>query len=168
MLIRAASLADLDAITDIYNEAVLNTTATFDTEPKTVSQQREWFDQHSPRFPLLVAELGGVVVGWASLSRWSDRCAYAETAEASVYVHKDYRHRGIGKALLHALLMAGKGVGLHTVIARIAEGNEVSLRLFDSCGFARIGVMRQVGLKFGRRLDVHLLQLMLDSLPADI
>jgi len=166
MIIRHAVLSDLEAITGIYNDAILNTNATFDTEPKSLAQQKEWFDHHSPRFPLLVAELDGVVVGWASLSPWSDRCAYSETAEGSLYVHRDYRGRGIGKKLLQSLLVAGKKAGLHTVIGRITEGNDASLKLVDSFGFVHIGTMRQVGFKFGRRLDVHLVQLMLDRVPS--
>jgi phosphinothricin acetyltransferase len=101
----------------------------------------------------------------ASLSRWSDRCAYSETGEASIYVHQEYRRRGIGRALFQALIAAGKEAGLHTVVGRIAEGNDASLRLVESSGFSHIGIMRQVGVKFGRRLDVHLVQLMLDSAP---
>lgn len=146
MNIRRATLADLEAVTEIYNDAILNSTATFDTEPKTLAQQKEWFGHHSSGFPILVAELDGVVVGWASLSPWSDRCAYAQTAEGSIYVNKNCRRMGIGKRLLQALLLAAKEAGLHTVIGRIAEGNDVSLKLVESLGFRHIGTMRQVGL----------------------
>jgi len=164
MIIRAAVTSDLQAIADIYSDAVLSTTATFDTEPQTPAQQREWFEQHSPRLPLLVAESDGAVIAWASLSLWSGRCAYSETAEASIYVHRDHRHKGTGRQLFQALLAAGREAGFHTVIGRIAEGNDASLRLVSSLGFDQIGTMRQVGFKFGKRLDVHLVQLMLDSM----
>jgi phosphinothricin acetyltransferase len=164
--VRRATLADLDAITDIYNEAITNSTATFDVEPKTTADQASWFEEHSDRLPILVAELDGAVVAWASLSSWSDRCAYEDTTEASLYVHRDHRRRGIGRNLLQALLTAGRDAGLHTVIGRIAEGNDASLKLVESLGFSHIGVMREVGFKFGRRLDVHLVQLMLNALPS--
>jgi len=158
LTIRPAAPADLGAITEIYNDAILHTTATFDTQPKTLADQQAWFAQHSARYPVLVAEEEGAVVGWASLTPWSDRCAYADTAEISLYVRDGCRGRGLGKQLTAAILAAGRGAGLHTVIACITQGNEASLRLARSCGFAEIGAMREVGRKFGKFLDVHLLQ----------
>ncbi len=161
LTIRPAVLADLDGITEIYNNAILETVATFDTEPKTRLEQEAWFAEHGAREPVLVAEEDDIIVGWASLSQWSDRCAYMDTAESSLYVRKECRGRGIGKKLGQAIVDAGKLAGLHTVIARIAEGNEISIHLFESTGFEHIGVMKEVGFKFGRRLDVYLLQKML-------
>lgn len=158
LTIRPAVLADLDGITEIYNNAILETVATFDTEPKTRQEQETWFAEHGDRYPLLVAEEDGIIVGWASLSQWSDRCAYMDTAESSLYVRKECRGRGIGKKLGQAIIDTGRLAGLHTVIARVAEGNEISIHLFESTGFEPIGVMKEVGLKFGRRLDVYLLQ----------
>jgi L-amino acid N-acyltransferase len=157
--IRKAELKDLEAMTDIYNEAVRNTTATFDTEPKTAAQQREWFDKHDAKHPAIVMCEGKTVLGWASLSAYSDRCAYAATAEASIYVKSGERGKGVGRKLSEALLKAGKEAGLHTVILRIAEGNEASIKLAESLGFKQIGVMEEVGVKFGQVLDVILMQL---------
>jgi L-amino acid N-acyltransferase len=155
---RKATINDLKEITAIYNEAVLNTTATFDTQPKNLQEQKEWFNNHQPRHPILVAEQDGTVVGWASLSKWSDRCAYSDTAEASIYIKKEYRGKGIGKQLLEALLQEGKNISLHTIIARIAGDNKASIHLFRSEGFENIGAMREVGRKFGKLLDVYLMQ----------
>src|SRR5580692_10827027 len=95
--IRRAQLGDLDAITEIYNEAVLTTTATFDLEPKTPAERLAWFQAHDARQPIVVATLGDKVVGWASLSKWKARPAYDETAETSFYVRSDFRGRGIGR-----------------------------------------------------------------------
>ena len=156
--IRLARPEDLDSITEIYNEAIATTVATFDTEPKTVEEQRVWFESHGARHPILVAELDGAVVGWASLSQWSDRCAYADTAEISLYVKEGFQAKGIGRGLLETITRRGQEVGLHTVIARIAEGNDTSVRLHQSVGFQHIGVMKEVGSKFGRLLDVYLMQ----------
>lgn len=156
--IRPAAQVDLPAITEIYNRAVLNTTATFDTQAKTPEEQKVWFDHHGEKYPLLVAESGGQVVAWASLSQYSDRCAYAETAEGSLYVKEGWQRQGIGRQLTERLLEAGRQGGLHTVILRITEGNQPSLDLAASFGFQSVGVMREVGCKFGRRLDVHILQ----------
>ena len=159
MVIRPAEIRDLRSVLGIYNEAVLNTVATFDTETRSLPQQAAWFENHDERHPVLVAEEEGDVVGWASLSAWSDRRAYDDTAEISLYVRSDRRGRGIGKALMAALVEAGKNRRLHAIIARIAGGNEISIHLHRSAGFDDIGVMREVGFKFGKRIDVHMMQL---------
>jgi L-amino acid N-acyltransferase len=156
--IRKAILADVPAITAIYNEAILTTTATFDTEPKSTVAQRKWFKAHGPKNPVLVAVVDGKVVGWASLSEYSTRCAYADTAELSMYVKDSFRNQGIGKKLMQAVLEEGKKAGLHTVISRIAGGNAISINLHHQFGFEDIGVMKEVGNKFGQLLDVYLLQ----------
>ena len=156
--IRPAGLDDLDDITDIYNEAILTTDATFDTSPKTLAQQKLWFENHGPRNPILVAELDRAVVGWASLSEWSPRRAYFDTAEVSLYIKEEFRSRGIGKKLLETIIHEGDRAGLHTVIARITTTNKQSVRLHKQVGFERIGIMREVGQKFGRLLDVCLMQ----------
>jgi L-amino acid N-acyltransferase YncA len=159
MRIRPAESQDLQSILDIYNEAVQNTVATFDTEPRSMTQQKAWFEHHGRRHPVLVAEEEGAVVGWASLSEWSDRRAYDGTAEISLYVRSDRRGRGIGKALMGAVVEAVARARLHTIIARIAGGNEISIRLHKTAGFEAIGIMREAGLKFGRMIDVHMMQL---------
>jgi L-amino acid N-acyltransferase len=158
VIIRKAVENDLAAITDIYNDAIVHTVASFDIEPKSLEKQREWFNRHGPQFPILVAEENGQVTGWASLSQWSDRCAYSATAEASLYIKEEERGRGTGKALLTEVLDEGQRAGLHTVIARIVEGNAASIHLCESLGFTDIGVMKEVGRKFGKLLDVILLQ----------
>ena len=155
---RQATLADLPAITEIYNEAIRRTVATFDTEPKTPEEQMVWFADHGPKYPILVADENGIVVGWASLSKWSDRCAYSDTAEISLYVHEDHQGRGIGRKLLKTIVDEGQKAGLHTIIARIAEASEASIHLHKSVGFEHIGTMREVGRKFGKLLDVYLMQ----------
>ena len=158
--IRKAIYTDVPAITGIYNEAILTTTATFDTEPKTTAAQRKWFKAHGPKNPILVAVEGGKIIGWASLSAYSDRCAYSGTAELSVYVKEKFRNRGIGRKLMQAVLEEGKKAGLHTIISRIAGGNDVSIHLHRQFDFADTGVMKEVGNKFGQLLDVYLMQKM--------
>jgi L-amino acid N-acyltransferase YncA len=157
-IIRRASRDDLEGITEIYNDAVLKTVATFDTEPKTREEQEIWFAEHGPRYPILVAERDGLILGWASLSRWSERCAYSDTAEVSLYVSEKQRGRGIGRDLLDAIIRESREKKIHTIIARIAEGNWVSINLLESTGFEHIGVMREVGRKFDKLLDVYLMQ----------
>jgi L-amino acid N-acyltransferase YncA len=154
-----ATLEHLESITDIYNEAILSSIATFDTEPKSIEEQRLWFNEHNNKYPILVAEEDDTIVGWASLSRWSGRCAYADTAEISIYIKESFRGKGIGSILLKKILDEGKNAGLHTVLARIAEGSDISIGLHKKAGFEYIGVMKEVGKKFGKMLDVHMMQL---------
>ena len=160
--IRKAELADLEAIREIYNEAILTTTATFDTEPKAADERLKWFQSHDERHPILVAVADGKVVGWSSLTRWSERRAYDETAETSFYVRSEFRGRGIGRKLKEATIVEAKRLGFHSLIARVAQGSEESLHLNESVGFVLVGTLKEVGQKFGKRLDVHILQKMLD------
>jgi L-amino acid N-acyltransferase len=162
LTIRKAGIQDLRAITEIYNQAVLHTTATFDTGTKTVEEQRVWYDKHGAKYPILVAEEDKNVVGWASLSAYSDRCAYSDTAEASIYITEGKQHKGLGRQLSEAILKAGKDAKLHTIILRIAEGNAASLKLAKSLGFKDVGTMKEVGKKFGKLLDVYIMQLIYD------
>ena len=107
---------------------------------------------------LLVAEQNGMIVGWASLSKWSDRCAYSDTAEISLYVKEEHQRKGIGRRLIEAIVVEGEKTGLHTIIARITAGNESSFHLHRSVGFTHIGIMKEVGKKFGKQHDVYLMQ----------
>src|SRR5688572_30902450 len=156
--IRPATVNDQQAIMDIYNEAVINTAATFDTELRTMQKQMEWWEKHKKNHPVLVAEEQGKIAGWASLSPWSDRCAYDTTVEVSVYIHKDFRGRGIGSKLLEIVTLEGGKVGNHTVLSRITEGNESSIHIHEKFGYRHIGVMKEVGFKFGKFLDVNMMQ----------
>lgn len=161
--VRPAAPADAAAIAAIYNEQVLNGVATFDTEEKSAEDRARWMAGRGPRHAVLVVELDGTVLGFGSLNPWSERRAYDESAEASVYLAPEARGRGLGRSLLAALLAAGREAGLHTVIARITAGNEASLRLFRGEGFRDVGVLREVGRKHGRRLDVEVLQIVFDE-----
>lgn len=157
--IRPAALADAAAMAAIYNQAVESSTATFDTVPETVAEREAWLREHTaPQHPVLVAERDGRVVGWASLSRYSDRCAYIATVEASTYIDENETRRGLGTALTEAVLEAGRAGGVHAVVSRICTENEASLRMARRLGFFEIGVMREVGVKFGRSLDVMWLE----------
>ncbi|MCC7515135.1 MAG: N-acetyltransferase [Bacteroidia bacterium] len=160
MEIRSATADDIPFITEVYNDAIINTTATFDTEVKSIEDRMLWFKNHDGNHPIIVAENDGVLSGWASLTAWSDRCAYNGTAEVSVYVHKEHRGRGIGKALLEILILKGESKGLHYLLSRIASGNEASIHLHTIFGFRHIGIMKEVGFKFGNYVDVHLMELL--------
>jgi len=155
-------LLDVDAITEIYNEAILTTTATFDTEPKSTSERLQWFQSHDNRHPIWVAVLDGKVAGWISLSKWSDRPAYNDTSETSVYVKSEYRSQGIGRTLMQTMFKEAQQLKYHTIIARIAGDSDVSLHMHENFGFVQVGILKEVGRKFGKLLDVHILQKLLD------
>ena len=161
MRIREAKLFDLPTLTDIYNDAVINTTATFDLEPKTTEERRGWFDAHTGIHPLIVAEIEGSVAGYASLSGYREKEAYESTAELSIYVHKDYRGQGVGKALMESILEIARELPIHTVISVITAGNTVSDQLHKEFGFSYCGRVREAGKKFGKYLDIDTYQLFL-------
>lgn len=156
--IRKAILEDLEGITEIYNDVILTSIATFDTEIKTVEEQKIWFYEHGSKNPIVVAELDKEIIGFASLSKYSTRCAYSDTAELSLYVKKDYQGKEIGKKLMKKIITEGKKGGLHAIISRITEGNKISIKLHEDVGFEHIGVYKEVGFKFGKRLDVYLME----------
>ena len=156
--IRPAILSDVPAITEIYNEAVLNGVATFDTEIKSLEDRSKWFQLRAENNPIIVAIVSDDVVGWASLNAWSERAAYNKTAEVSIYIHKNFRAKGIGSLLFKSLLKTAEEVNLHYLLSRITEGNQVSIDLHLKNGFSIIGVMHEVGFKFGKFLDVTLME----------
>lgn len=159
MVIRPATAADLPAINDIYNYEVLHGLATFDVLPRSLERAQAWLAAHDARHPVLVADRDDSVLGWASLTLYSDRKAYENLAEDSLYVHQDFRGRGIGGQLLDALLAAGKAAGLHSVLARITAVNRQSIEMHRRRGFEQMGVLREAGTKNGRLLDVVFMQL---------
>lgn len=156
--IRKATENDLQAILDIYNEAVINTTATFDTTPRTFEKQLEWYKNHKSNHPVFVAEENNTIVGWASLSPYSDRCAYDTTVEVSVYIHHDHRGKKIGSQLLEIITLEGKKVNNHTVISRISSDNLSSIHIHEKIGYKHVGTLKEVGYKFGKLLDVTIMQ----------
>ena len=161
MRVRSADISDAEAIAAIYNPEVLETTATFDLEPRTVDQQRAWLQERSGAHLVLVADLDDEVVGFASLSPFRSRPAYSTTVESSVYVHRDHRGKRIAATLMEELLESARSHGFHSVIARIADSQEASLVLHERMGFELVGVEREVGRKFGRWLDVSVMQRLL-------
>lgn len=156
--IRAAKIDDLKDITEIYNDAIENTTSTFDTQTKTIDEQKEWFKNHGPKNPIIVAIVDDEIVGWADLTQYSTKCAYSDTAEISLYVKEDHQGKSIGRKLIEEIVKKGEKAGLHSLIARITEGNQISIHLHESVDFKHIGIYKEVGFKFGKHLDVTLMQ----------
>lgn len=167
MQIRLATIDDAEAIARIYNHEVEHTTSTFDLVPRTLDDQRAWLAARSGAFAAIVAVVssssGDEVLGFASLSPYKERAAYRTSVENSVYVARAAHGRGIGKQLLSSLLDIAADHGFHAVIARIEASGTASRALHTSCGFGLVGIERQVGRKFGRWLDVALMQCLLDE-----
>ena len=164
-LVRAATYNDLPGILEIYNEAVLNTTATYDYEPRTLEHRIGWFEDHAKGgYPVFVAvDPEGQVIGWSSLNRYHDRIGYRFTTENSVYVAAEHRGQGIGRCLMGPLLEAAKERGFHAIVAAIDAQNAVSIRLHEAFGFRQVAHFKEVGFKFGRWLDVVYMEALLDS-----
>jgi phosphinothricin acetyltransferase len=163
MPIRDANEADLPQILEITNDAVRNTTAVWNETPTTLEARTAWLrDRQAQGYAVLVVEEGGEVAGFASLGPFRPFEGYARTVELSIYVHKDRRGNGHGGALLEALIARAKAADMHVIVAGIAGDNEVSIRLHERHGFTETGRMPQVGRKFGRWLDLVLMQRFLD------
>lgn len=161
MRLRNATVADAEALRTIYNREVEETTHTFDLEPRSLSEQQDWIRERAGALGVLVAEIDGEVAGFASLSPYRPRPAYRTSVENSVYVAESARGAGVGRALMEELIDVATQRGFHTIIARVSGGHEASIGLHRACGFTVVGTERQVGRKFGKWLDVVVMQRML-------
>ena len=160
-VIRAATLTDLPALTDIYNHYIAHTAITFDLRPFAVEERRAWFDAHGATGPhrlLVAADDDGRCLGYASSSRWRPKQAYDTTVEASVYCHPEDVGRGLGTALYAALFEALEREDVHTIVAGISLPNPASLALHERLGFRPVGVFHAVGRKFDGYWDVAWLE----------
>ncbi len=160
-VVRLATFDDAESIRLIYNREVTSSTVTFDLVPRTLEDQLAWLDAHAGAHPAVVAVHLGEVVGFGSLSSYRHRPAYATTVEDSVYVRHDQRGQGIGLLLLEELVRLGRAHGFHAMMARVVGGHEASIGLHRACGFELVGIEREVGRKFGRWLDVVLMERLL-------
>lgn len=162
--VRRADRADVPAILEIYNEAVVNTTASYDLAPVSLESRLTWFDhKQEAGWPVLVAEQEGRVVGWATYGPYRDKAGYAGTVEHSVYVHAGGRGGGIGRALMAAIIEDARGRALHVMLGVIDAENAASIRFHENFGFVVVGRLSQVGRKFDRWLDTVYMQLMLQT-----
>lgn len=167
MELRAATAQDAAGIALIYNDAVANTTAIWNDVQVDIANRAAWIaERQAQGFPVLVAVEGDAVLGYASYGPWRPHDGYRRTVEHSVYVSTQARGQGLGITLMEALIAAAKAQGLHVMVAGIDASNAVSIRLHERLGFAQTGLLPQVGMKFGRWLDLSFLQLQLDQAPT--
>jgi len=176
--IRQARESDIPGILDIYNDAILTTTALYTYEPFTLAMMQQWFAEKTAKaLPVLVAEdpagdksstgildpAAPAVAGFASYGPFRPWPAYKYSVEHSIYVHKDQRGKGIAKKLLRTLIDHATNANLHTIVAGIDSQNDVSINLHRQFGFKETGQIAQVGYKFGRWLDLVFMQLILEN-----
>ncbi len=163
-VLRESKRSDLRALLDIYNHVVKTSHATFDLVPQTLTQRRRWLSEHRGKFPLIVAEVQGEVVGYAAISSFRSRPAYSKTGESSVYVRQGFRAKGVGTLVMKEMVARAACLGYHTIVAGIALPNVPSVKLHERLGFELVGSFREVGFKFGKWRDVAFYQLVLEGL----
>jgi L-amino acid N-acyltransferase YncA len=159
MQIRDAALSDQAGILEIYNHAVLTTTAVWNETPRTTEEQRQWFDaKAASSHPVLVAERDGRVVGFCSYGSFRPWYGYRFTVEGSIYVATEFHRQGIAKRLLAGLIERARAQGMHVIIAGIEAENIASIKLHEQAGYEVAARLHEVGFKFGRWLDLVLME----------
>lgn len=163
VIIRPYEVKDTQAILDIINFNIINSTALYDYNIRTLEQQKLIFEDKTTKgFPVIIAEIDNVVVGFGMYSEFRFREAYKFTVEHSVYVNQNFHGKGIGKILLQELINRAKEQKLHTMIAVIDEENQSSIEFHEKFGFKIVGVIKESGYKFDRWLHSVFMQLILE------
>ena len=161
-MIRKVKQEDCKAIAAIYNGYIANSTTTFETEPVSEEEMGQRISTIASQYPYLVCEMDSAVVGYCYAHAWKERAAYSKTFEISVYLSPECKGKGIGKQLMLRLIDECKKMGCHALIACITEENEGSKVFHLKLGFKQVSLFKEVGIKFGRRLDVSDYELLLD------
>ena len=162
MLIRDATDADLDAILEIHNDAILNSPAIWDVETVDRAEREQWLHERtSVGHPVLVVEDDGAVVGYATYAPWRWKYGYRNTVEDSIYLAASHQGRGIGRTLLTQLIDHARTAGHHVMLADIESSNAASISLHKSLGFEEVARLDEIGRKFDRWLDLSILRLAL-------
>lgn len=153
------------AILEIFNDAILTSTALYEYQPRTAATIQAWFEaKRKGGFPVIgLEDDDGVLMGFASYGTFRAFPAFKYSVEHSVYVNRDYRGRGLGVALMRALIERARAQQYHVLVGAIDSTNQASCALHEKLGFAHAGTVRQAGFKFGRWLDVAFYQLLLDT-----
>jgi len=161
-IIRDATVNDLPGILEIYNHAIINTTAVYSEQSHTLDMRLSWFnDRIGNGFPVFVAEINGMIAGFSTFGHFRAWLCLRYTVDNYVYVHINHRGNGLSKLLLQPLIDRARKMKLHAMIAGIDGENEVSYRLHQSFGFVEVAHFKEVGFKFGRWLDLKFMELIL-------
>jgi L-amino acid N-acyltransferase YncA len=159
--VRFASLDDAPAICAIYNQGIEDRLATLETEVRDPDERRRWLGSRGPRHPVVVAESGTQIVGWASLNSFNPRQCYDHVADISVYAERSWRGKGVGRMLLARLLELGRSVGFHKLVLACFPTNKPGVALYERMGFVSVGVYREQGLLDGQWVDVLIMERLL-------
>lgn len=164
LIIRSAAPKDLPSLLEIINHAILNTTAIYDYDPRTIEEQKEWLDKmFNDGMPVIVAELDGAVIGYGSYNIFRPKIGYKYSVEHSIYLNEKSRGMGVGSRLLESLIQRARESGVHTMIAGIDASNRGSIDFHKKYGFVEKGYLKEVGYKFDQWLDLVFMQLLLDE-----
>jgi len=160
-MIRRATTNDLSAILNIYNQGIEDRIATLEEEQKDEAYMSNWFADHGERFAVLVAEMDGVVCGWASLNRYSHRCAYNGVADLSIYIDRDCRGKGVGQQLLLQLEEKARHNGFYKIVLFTFAFNQLGQGLYRKAGYREVGIFEKQGLLDGNPIDVMIMEKLL-------
>ena len=166
MRIREAGPGEAEAICAIYNQGIEDRVATLETTLRTPDERRQWLAARGPRHPVLVVEVDGGVVAWASLNPFNPRPASEHVADLSIYVARDWRGKGVGARLLAAVVARARATGFHKIVLAALASNRAGEALYTKLGFRRVGVYREQGLLDGRWTDVLIMDRLLSG-PDD-
>jgi len=158
MNVRLARAVDSEPVAGIYNQGIADRGATFETEPRTAADMARRIEEDSERFPVLVAEEEGVILGWASIGLYRERRCYAGVGEFSVYIHRDARGRAVGRELLAELIVEARRRGYWKLLSRVFPSNAASLALCRALGFREVGTYEKHGRLDGKWLDVVIVE----------
>lgn len=161
ILIRVATAADAEAVCTIYNQGIEERIATLETELRSPDERRQWMAARGSRHPVIVAELDGSVLGWASLNPFNPRCAYDHVADLSVYVERGWRGKGVGRLLLDRLVDLARQLGYHKMVLAAFPSNRAGMALYERVGFGTVGVYREQGQLDGKWVDVIIMEKLL-------
>jgi phosphinothricin acetyltransferase len=154
----AATPGDIEAICAIHNQGIADRIATLDTTLRAPDDTRKWLEERGPRHPVIVAEVEGTVVGWASLNRFNPRAAYDNVADFSVYIERGWRGKGIGRQLLDRLIGIARSIGFHKMVLAAMTYNSAGIALYSRAGFSHVGVFHEQGQLDGKWVDVVIME----------
>jgi L-amino acid N-acyltransferase YncA len=159
--LRDATPTDVSSICAIHNQGIEDRVATLDVDPRTLNEQMEWFRHHGPRYPVIVAESIGDIIGWASLNQFSARPAYRFVADLSVYIARQWRGKGVGTLLLREIEVRAHVLGYHKIVLAAFPFNQAGMRLYERFGFRTVGIYHEQGLIDGRWVDTIIMEKLL-------